>query len=260
MKSENNLKLTKAVIARAAGLSGYYELKENPHSSVNSQQSSELNFLTGDCRLPTIDCFKQTASSERAELKAIDLQRRITGEQVRYARGAYWPTLSIEGVYSRKDENPSSAFLNKESIYGGLKLNFPFFEGGLRKAEVGEAEAKKRQAELVYEDAIKTINIEVENAYLDMITQKGILKSLQDRVAFAADNYNSIFKQYQFGLAHSIDVIDANTLLITSERQFVDANYNYQLSVLRLKRVTGTLLKAVTSHRSSVIGQNREEK
>lgn len=248
VKAENNLKLTKAVLSRVVGLSGDYDIKETVNSTKYPANTE------------TVESLKQVAISERPELKAIELQRRIAKEQVRYARAAYWPTLSIEGVYTRKEDNPSIASVNKESIYGGIKVNFPFFEGGLRRAEVGEAEAKNRQAELVYEDTIKTINIEVENAYLDMITQKGILKSLQDKVAFAADNYNSIFKQYQFGLAHSIDVIDANTLLITSERQFVDANYNYQLSVLRLKRVTGTLLKAVTSHRSSVIGQNREEK
>jgi len=248
VKSENNLKLAKAVLARVVGLNGSFDIKEAADSKQYTADTEPLEAL------------KQIAISERAELKAVELQRKVAKEQVSYARGAYWPTLSIEGVYSRKDESPSSTFLNKESVYGGLRLNFPFFEGGLRKAEVGEAEAKKRQAELVYEDTVKTINIEVENAYLDMITQKGILKSLQDRVAFAADNYNSIFKQYQFGLAHSIDVIDANTLLITSERQLVDANYNYQLSVLKLKWVTGTLLKTVISPQPLIIGQNREEK
>lgn len=65
-----------------------------------------------------------------------------------------------------------------------------------------------------------------------------ILKSLEDQLTFARDNYNATSKQFEFGLANSIDVVDANTLLVTSERQLAD---------LRLKRATGTLLKPAAS-------------
>lgn len=244
VKSENNLKLTKAILARVAGIIGDFDIKE---ATGNKQDTAD-----------NLDSLKQTAFAERAELKGVELQRKIAGQQVRYSKGAYWPTVSIEGVYTKKDENPASTFLNKESIYGGIKLNFPFFEGGLRKAEVAEAEAKRRQSELIYDDLKKTIGIEVENAYLDFQTQKGVLKSLEDQLAFASDNYNSVSRQYEFGLANSIDVIDANTLLLTSERQLTDARYYYQLSILRLQRVTGTLLKAVISQESGVMGQKAE--
>ncbi|MDI6789657.1 MAG: TolC family protein [Thermodesulfobacteriota bacterium] len=175
------------------------------------------------------------------------MQRKAAEDQVRYVRGAYWPTVSIEGVYKRKEDSPASTFVLEETAYGGLRLNFPFFEGGLRRAEVKEAEAKQRQSELIYEDLKKTINIEVENAYLDLITQREILKSLEDQLAFARDNYNATSKQFEFGLANSIDVMDANTLLVTAERQLAEARLNYQLADLRLKRATGTLLKTVVS-------------
>ncbi len=238
IKAKNSLALARAVLARVVGINESYDVKETEDSSqhiVNIQGAE------------TIESFKQVALSERAELKSLGLQKKIEEEQVKYTRGSYWPTLSIEGVYSRNEDDPASTFLNRESIYGGLTLNFSFYEGGLRKAEVREAEAKLRQTELIYEDLKKTINIDVESAYLDIVTQKGVLKSLEDQVMFARDNYNAISRQFEFGLANSVDVMDANTLLVTAERQLADARYNYQLSVLRLKRATGTLLKAVYS-------------
>lgn len=229
VKSENNLRLTKAILARITGISGDYDIKE---ATGNEEDTVD-----------TLYSLKQTAFAERAEIKSSEVRKRIAEDQLKYAMGAYWPTISIEGVYSRKEEYPVSAFFNKESLYGGFRLNFLFFEGGLRKAEVSEAEARKRQSELIYDDLKKTIGIEVENAYLDFQTQKGILKSLRDQVAYATDNYNSVSRQYQFGLANSIDVIDANTLLITAEKQLADAAYNYQLALIRLQRVTGQMLK-----------------
>lgn len=248
VKAENNLNLAKAVLSRVAGISGGYDVKDSVVSSQYVVNSTEA-----------IESLKQTAISERAELKSLELQRKIAEEQVKYTKGGYWPTLSIEGVYIRMDEDPSSPFLNEESIYGALKLNFPIFEGGLTRAEVREAEAKHRQSEFNYEDLKKTISIDVETAYLDLKTQAGILKSLEDQLTFARDNYNAISKQFEFGLANSIDVMDANTLLVTSERQLTDARYNYQFSILKLKRATGTLLKTVISQQSPVIGQNTSE-
>ncbi|MBI4690887.1 MAG: TolC family protein [Nitrospirae bacterium] len=241
IRSKNGLVLVKAVLARLAGIDGSYDIYDIKEIAVSKESVDDGG--TG-----AVESLKATAYSERAELKSLELQKKIGESQVGYVKGAYWPTLSIEGVYTGKDEDPASAFLNKESIYGGLKLNFPFFEGGLRKAEVREAEAKKRQIMLAYEDRKKSIGIEVENAYLELITQEGILEKFETQVTYAEDNYKAITKQFEFGLANSLDVMDANTLLVTAERQLSDARYNYQLSVLKLKRVTGTLLKAVITN------------
>lgn len=250
IRAENNLSFTKAVLARIVGLAGDYNLKE-----VSEGNQYPAGYKPEDALVP----LKEAALSERAELKSLDIQKKVAGDQVKYTRGIYWPTLSIEGVYAGRDEDPATASLNKETIYAGIKLNFPFFEGGLRRAEVMEAMAKQRQANLIYEDLRKRINVEVENAYLDYMTQKGVLKSLEDRLAFARDNYSAISRQFEFGLANSIDVMDANTLLVTAERQLVDAVYNHKLSILRLERVTGRLLKRVTGKQAAVNSQDTKK-
>ncbi len=237
VKSENGLKLAKAVLARIAGINGEYSIRETMDDS---------RYAAGIDDSQSFESFKETALNERAEIKSNGLQKKIAEDQVKYAKGSFMPTLSVAGVYFKMDEDPSSSFSNTKSVYGTLSLNFPFFEGGLRRAEVREALSKKRQAEFAYEDLKKTINIDVENACLDVKTQAGILKSLEDQLTFAKDNYNAVSKQFEYGLANSLDVMDANTLLVTSERQLSDAKYNHQLSLVKLKKATGTLLKTVT--------------
>ncbi len=234
IKAENSMKIAKAMLARQVGITEEFSVKEE-----NEKNNNLINLSLSE--------FKNIAISERSELIAYEIQKKIAEDRVKYAKGSFLPTLSFEGMYLNLDENPSSPFFNDESIYGLLRLNFPVFEGGLRRAEVREAEAKKRQAILNYDDLKKTISIEVENAYLDTHTQYSILKSLQDQTTFARDNFNAVTKQFEYGLANSIDVMDANTLLVTSERQLSEAKYNYQLSLLKLKRATGTLLKEILS-------------
>jgi len=235
VKAVNALELTKAVLARTVGIEGDFRLKET--ASEEMQISSETD-------------FQKLAFSRRADLRSLEIQKKMAEEQVQYTRGGYWPTLSLSGVYAGTDQSPDTLTLIKDSRYGLVSLNFPFFEGGLTRAQVNEARARERQSGLLYEDFKKSIAVEVQGAYLDLVTQKGILKYLEDQVVYARDNFNAVSKQFEFGLAQSLDVMDANTLLVTAERSLVQAVYDYQVAILRMKKATGTLLKAVTGNGS----------
>lgn len=249
IKTENLFSSTKAVLQRIVGLEGdfdLYDIQKSTSSDFKNSGNENKDPLNIRCASSYLGCLKDIAYSERSELKSSTLQKNIAERQVQYTRGAHWPTLSLEGVFIAKHETPETGSLIRDNLYGGIRLTFPFFEGGLRHAETQEAMAKQRQAEYALSDIRKSIGIEVENAYLDYVAQKGILKSTGDQVAFARDNYNAVSKQFDFGLAQSIDVIDANTVLVTAETQFVQALYNYQQSIIKLKRVTGMLLKSIT--------------
>jgi outer membrane protein len=230
VKAINALELAKAVLARTVGIEGDFQLKETPPEDMKIDPESS---------------FQEMAFSGRADLKSLEIQKKIAEEQVKYAKGAFWPTLSASGVYISADQSPATSTLVRDGAFGLLSLNFPFFEGGLRKAEVKEALAKDRQSSLIYEDFKKSVGIEVQGAYLDLVTQKGTLKYLEDQVVYARDNYNAVSKQFEFGLTQSLDVMDANTLLVTAERNLSEAVYNYQVAILKMKKATGTLLKAV---------------
>jgi len=231
VKAKNTLELARAVLARIVGIKQDFNLKEASPS---------------DIKIPSLSSFQENALSGRADLKSLEIQKKIAEEQVQFTRGAYWPNLALSGVYTAADQTPTPQTLNKESIYGGISINFPFFEGGLRLAEVKEAKAKERQSILVYEDLRKSIEVEVQSAYLDIMTQQETLKFLQDQLVYARDNYNAVTKQFEFGLSQSLDVMDANTLLVTAERKMTDAVYSYRLSMLKMKKATGTFLKTVT--------------
>jgi len=65
------------------GITQDYDIKESPQSSVDIPQP-DINSLIVNCRLPTVDCFKQTALSERSDLKSFELQKNIAENQVTY--------------------------------------------------------------------------------------------------------------------------------------------------------------------------------
>jgi outer membrane protein len=200
--------------------------------------------------LPPLADYMDTGLAKRAEMKSMEIEKQMASDQIRVAKGGYWPILSISGVYGRMDQDPVPSTINRESVYGMAALNYPFFEGGLRQAEVKEAIIRDRQADLKLADLKKTIRIEIETTYLELKNQLGIIKSLEDQLIFAKENYQAVTRQFEMGLANSIDVMDANTLLVATERQLANAIYSHQVFQFRMKRVTGVLLSEIAGNTS----------
>ena len=253
IRSENDLIITFTRLAKTVGIRGDFDIKE-PLSEEDFKTPEELftamAIYMEDCQLSETDCLKETAISERAEIKASIIQKQISEDVVSYTKGSYWPSLSLEGEYFRQENDPATAFGVRERISGGLKLDFPFFEGGLRRAEVSEAKARLRQAEHSVSDLKQEISVEVENAYLALKREAALINQVQAELEFSLENYKSVMKQFQYGLADSIDTIDANTLFVTAERDLANAKYNYQLAFIDLKRATGVLLKTILAQES----------
>ena len=244
IRAENSILLLKSVLASRVGIEGDIRVKE-PQLPVDVNRQAVINELTEHCEKEALACLKDRARDERAEIRSLNIDLSVAEKEVKYNRGSYWPKLTVEGVYFREENEPARSFELNESMYGALKFDFPFFEGGLRRAEVAEARAKLRQAEHLVEDSTRLINIEIEEAYLNLTTVSSIIVYLKAEVTHATDNYNSVAKQFDHGLADSIDVIDANTLLVTAERELANAQYDYQYAIINLKRAIGVLLESI---------------
>lgn len=230
LRAENARTLARAALVRISGVPEPFELKEED---------------TLPAPVDDLEKIRTEAFDARADLKSFELQTQMASRQVKYARGAFWPQIGLFAVYSGLDQSPETPTLNKESIFAGVSLTFPFFEGGLRVAEYKETQARERQARLAYEDLKKNIDIELRADYLELETQKGTLQFLEDQLVFARDNYNAVLRQYEHGLATSLDVMDANTLLLSSERNVADAIYGCRLAYLKVMKSSGTLLKFI---------------
>ena len=145
-------------------------------------------------------------------------------------------------MYSNQENNPSSP-TPTENFSAGVSMSVPIFDGGLKKADIQEARAVKRQTQLAYNELEKRISLEVEQVFYDLMTKKSIIKSLNDQREFAEENYSAVEKQFKYGLADSINVMDANTLLLTSEKKLSEAKYSLKITELKLKRVKGSFIK-----------------
>jgi outer membrane protein TolC len=86
------------------------------------------------------------------------------------------------------------------------------------------------------------IDLDVTRAGLSLEAVTRVLESRQDQHRFAAKNFEMVSKQFTFGLATNLDVLDANQTLIEAERDVIAGTYDRHLAILELQRSAGRFL------------------
>ena len=184
----------------------------------------------------------QWAFLKRKDYLIKTTEEEIAEEGIKYAKGSFMPMLSVEGVYSLREQSPKTSFFLDESAYAAVTLTFPIFEGGLRVAELGEARSRFRQSGIERLALKKEIILQVKRAANNAASVRAVIDAYRKQVIFAEENYNMVFKQYKNGLVSATDLIDADVTMTSAELELMRASYSMN-SALELKRSAGTLLE-----------------
>ncbi|MBI9085206.1 MAG: TolC family protein [Desulfobacterales bacterium] len=245
IQAENTLRLARAALTRLAGVETEFEIIGETGDPTGSPISD-------------LHRIRTTALENRAEIKGLKLLERAAEDRITYSKGAYWPTVGLEGGWQRYNRSPDP--LLDESVYLGVSLDFQFYDGGLRKAEVYEARLRRRQASYALSEAARSIAFEVEIAWSDVGTQRGVIVSLESQRLYAGENYEAVQQLFDHGMANSVDIMDANTLLVTAERELADARYRLRTALLKLDRAAGTFLAHVEESLARTAADNPDLK
>lgn len=220
-------------LARLVGLSPGFKLSEPPQKDVPKEE---------------VEQFIKVAYDKRDDYLKSKAEEEIAKEVITFTKGSFKPTLRLDGVYSWRNQDPLvAAFFTKESIFATLTLSYPLYEGGLRMAELRESESKLRESEYKRLNIRKDIENEVREAYYNLEAFSSAIEFYKKQVSFAEENYNTVFKQYTYGLSTNVDVIDANSVLVNAQQSLANSSFDLQIAILALKRSMGVLLTEVKS-------------
>ncbi len=230
--AETALSDSKTVLKRVIGSSGEIDV-------VEPAPPAEIAM--------SLDQLINTAYDQRRDYRQSALNKSAAAEGIKVAKGGYWPSLDLQGLYANRDESPKTTFFQKQTISGAVVFNFPIFEGGLTKAEVSQAKSIYNQAELTNLSLKRDIAVQVAEAYDRLQALKATTESFRKQVSFAEENYNMVFQQFKFGTATTVDVIDANTTLISAQSSLANSTYDQGLAAIELKYNIGTVMEEVTA-------------
>ncbi len=219
-----------------------------------AQQENALNALLGrnpgpiargrsiDALLPPgiPEGLPSSLLERRPDLRAAEQQLIAANAQIGAAKAAYYPSISLTGVFGVASGKLSDLFESGSRIwqYGGA-LSQPIFTAGSLAGQVQVAQAQQQQALFAYQRAIQNAFREVNDA---LVGQQKIGDQLaaQGKQVDALKVYaNTARLRYDNGYTSYIEVLDAERSLFNAQLQYVQTQEARLQAMINLYKAMG---------------------
>jgi outer membrane protein len=157
------------------------------------------------------------------------------------ARSDLSPSATLSFNSSRTDDvNSTINERDKETLKA--TISWPIFNGGKNTALLNKSRNLSNRKKLLFDNAIKTNKANVASAWSSLQSSRSLLNSIKSQVKAAEIANEGMTVEYESGLGRStLDVIQSNSILLSSKISLADSERNYLLSQFRLLQSIGLL-------------------
>ncbi len=184
-----------------------------------------------------LDAVVSKAIRDREDLKAARLARTMA-ERDRMETWTKWvPSLDVTYKW---DWNSAAGFSGEKDnwmlIFGA---NWSILEGGGRIAELYERKSKERMAGNSADQLELDIKESVETNMLEMQKRRRNVELADKQIALAEETHRLITRQYELGMATSLDVTNASNDLSNVRRARILEQLQLDMAALMLNKAAG---------------------
>ncbi|MGZ3754649.1 MAG: TolC family protein [Mucilaginibacter sp.] len=210
-----------------------------------SDQQFNVSFDTTEMKQAIyLDTAQQLQYEKRIEFQQLNTQKQLQKELIHYYNFQWVPTVSAFFNYDLAFQNNNLGNLLGNSYPTsliGLSFNIPIFTGFARLHNVQKA---KLQSQVLDWDATE-LKSQIYTQYTSaMANYKGNLYNLQlleRNVALAKRTYFVVTLQYKQGIVAYLNVITAESNLISSEISYLNALFQVLSNKIDLQKAMGTI-------------------
>ncbi len=191
-----------------------------------------------------INAWVRAAESGGYPVQIARSSYEIATREIQRQRDAYKPTVDLVSGYNinkfngtqGNDLNPR---INSGSV--GVQLNVPIYTGGLIQSRVREALSLQDRSSSDLESARRAAANAAREAYTGVNFGLAQVSALESAEVSARTQLESTQLGQEVGVRILLDVLNATTQLVQTQRDLKRARYDVLLAGLRLKAAAGTL-------------------
>jgi len=191
-----------------------------------------------------ITAWKDSAIAGNLTLRAAKYAVEAAEQAYDSSRAGHYPSLDFSAGYTSSSANGSSFGFGgrdtDETIYG-LSLNVPIYSGGLTSSKIRESASLLSQTKAQHDRARRVTIQQSRTAYLGVIASISQVKALKQALTSTQTADEATQAGYEVGTRTSVDVLQVQSNLFKSERDYARSRYDYILNILKLKQSSGTL-------------------
>ncbi|MFI5304518.1 MAG: TolC family protein [Nitrospiria bacterium] len=183
----------------------------------------------------TLDEAQRLALERRPELASARLKKESGLYQLEFTKHQFFPTLTASGSYFyRNDDFPLIYNWNV-----GATINFPIFNGFQTTKLVDQAQANVEVYSAQEEIEIQNILLEVQQAYLNLVTAEEEIAMSELVLRQATENLDLAEGRYKAGVGIALETTDAEVSLSSAKTTTVQALYNFNVAEAQLQKAIG---------------------
>lgn len=189
---------------------------------------------------------KSAVYTNRIEYSIMQSQEKYNKYLLKNAKAGHYPRLMAMGTFGYNpgatyfsDLSQSARWHNYSTI--GLRLQIPVFSGFAVNYRVQQRQIQSKITENKKRSLEKEIDLEVEQALINLYGSVQSFNIQRDNLALARQNLEVLRSEYQAGIALSVEVTTAESDLITAQTNFYRAVYVALISKADYDRAVGNI-------------------
>ena len=225
IQAENSLKKSYHVLLNVMGI-------YDPAPQFSLQMNNTLPEFT-----LTEEEALDTAMKNRQDLLGYKLKLESARQNIKLSRTGYAPSINATGSYGWSGGD--FPLYDRWSVGAGVSI--PIFSGLSTYNSVKEAQNNMLSAYYNLTSAEQDILLEIKEAYLNVQDSKSKIPVAEITRTQAQENYELAVGRYKVGVGNYIEVKDAETTLSDAKLAYIQAVFDYTLSIAALNKAMGII-------------------
>lgn len=232
VKSQNQMKIAKAVLANIMGISADQDI-------VLTRNAPFSYKIPGDCSACMVE-----AVGKRPELKKVRKHLEQSRMALDMARSGYLPRVDLQGKYY-VDDPDMDYNRDRENWMAAVVLNWDLFTGFSTRGEKGKASAELEELLAADRKTVLDIKLDVKTAYLELEAAEARLEVAQSSVEMAEESLQLVKKQFDGGSATVTRYLEAELARNTAQTRSTAAYYDRETAFANVGRAIGFFAEGV---------------
>jgi outer membrane protein TolC len=185
-----------------------------------------------------LDNLTARALDTRRELKTLDHQIQALRYQAGAIRGGRLPQVGLAGGYNYQENKYQ---VHEDQWVAMLEVRMNLFDGSKIKNQASSVEQQALALKAQRSEFATAVALQVRQAWLDVEETQKRIKVTEAAINLAEKNLQVVRDRYVNGFCSHTEVLDAETLRVSSRTNAVNAHYDYVISVLKMRYAVGEL-------------------
>jgi outer membrane protein TolC len=184
---------------------------------------------------------------KRPDLLEKSFSLALREEDIKQKKSEFYPKVDLFAAYQYQNPDPFSFITQEEDWQDywntGIRTTWNIFDGGTRRAALGESKLRAAIAEDEYRDLQRTVSFDIRSQWLRSRDAVDAIHATTESIGLAERALGIARTRFEAGLGTHLEVTQANLELSDARLTRNQALYEYIVAVTGIKHAMGTLLE-----------------